>query len=170
MMLRNSSNTKRGLVIADTGPIISLSIIKKLELLDALFDEVLIPNAVWNELNENKKIPEFHIIEKYFKTKVRKIKSINNLTFIMDYGESESVILYKELNAQFLLIDDKKARKIAENFKVKCIGTIGILIAAKKSDQIKKLKPYFVKLLKNKRYYSKSLLNRILANNNEGFL
>jgi hypothetical protein len=28
-----------------------------------------------------------------------KIKGFNELTFVMDYGESESVILYKELNA-----------------------------------------------------------------------
>lgn len=169
-MHKNFSNIKRGLVIADTGPIISLAVIKKLELLDALFGEVLIPFAVWEELQQSIKTSEFHIIEKYFKTKVRKINSINNLTFIMDYGESESVILYKELNARFLLIDDKKARKIAENFQVECIGTIGILIAAKKSGQIKKLKPNFVTLLKNKRYFSKSLLNRILADNHEGSL
>lgn len=169
-MQKNFSNIKRGLVIADTGPIISLAVIKKLELLDTLFDEVFISKAVWDELYENKNSIEFDIIEKYFNTKVRKINSINNLTFIMDYGESESVILYRELNVQFLLIDDKKARKIAENFKVVCIGTIGVLIAANKTGKIKKLKPFFVKLLKNKRYYSKSLLNRILADNHEGSL
>lgn len=169
-MQKNFSNIKRGLVITDTGPIISLALIKKLELLDTLFDEVFISKAVWNELNENKNSIEFDIIEKYFKTKVRKINSINNLTFIMDCGESESVILYKELNAQFLLIDDKKARKIAENFQVECIGTIGILIAGNKSGLVKKLKPIFEQLLKNKRYYSKNLLNRILADNHEGYL
>lgn len=169
-MPKNFSNIKRGLVIADTGPIISLAVIKKLELLNTLFDEVFVPKAVWDELNENKKNFEFDIIEKYFKTKVRKIKSINNLTFMMDYGESEAVILYKESNAQFLLIDDKKARKIAENFQVECIGTIGILIAAKESGLISSLKPYFVNLLKNKRYYSKNLLNRILEDHSEDFL
>jgi hypothetical protein len=32
------------------------------------------------------------------------------------------------------------------------------------------LKPYFATLLKNKRYYGKSLLNRILADNHESSL
>jgi hypothetical protein len=41
----------------------------------------------------------------------------------MDYGESEAITLYKELNANFLLIDDRKARLIAESMKVNCIGT-----------------------------------------------
>jgi predicted nucleic acid-binding protein len=37
---------KKGLVIADTGPIISLAIIDKLELLNALFEDIKIPFAV----------------------------------------------------------------------------------------------------------------------------
>jgi len=67
----------------------------------------------------------------------------------MDYGESESLILHKELNAYFLLIDDKKARTIAENFGVNCIGTLGILSFAKSQKIIKELRPLFKILLDN---------------------
>ncbi len=38
---------KNGIIIADTGPIISLALIDKLDILDKLFDEVKIANAVW---------------------------------------------------------------------------------------------------------------------------
>ncbi len=48
----------------------------------------------------------------------------------MDYGEPESVVLYKELHADFLLIDDKKARSIAENLGVNCVGTLRLLLIA----------------------------------------
>lgn len=41
-MQKNFSNIKRGVVISDTGPIISLAVIKKLELLGTSFDEVFI--------------------------------------------------------------------------------------------------------------------------------
>ena len=41
---------KKGLVISDTGPIISLAIVNKLHLLEEIFEEVNIPLAVWNEL------------------------------------------------------------------------------------------------------------------------
>ena len=85
----------------------------------------------------------------------------------MDYGESESVILYKELNADFLLIDDKKARSIAENFNIKCIGTLGILSTAKSKGIIQELRPLFEVLLKNGRYYSINLLNMLLEKHNE---
>ncbi|MGJ3234163.1 DUF3368 domain-containing protein [Marivirga sp.] len=85
----------------------------------------------------------------------------------MDYGESESVILYKELNADFLLIDDKKARNIAENFDINCIGTLGVLSVAKDKGLIKELRPLFLSFLDNNRYYSVKLLNKILQRHNE---
>lgn len=85
----------------------------------------------------------------------------------MDYGESESLILYRELEANFLLIDDKKARSIAENFEMNCIGTLGILSAAKSRGIVKELRPLFKKFLDNNRYYSVSLLNTLLDKHSE---
>lgn len=80
----------------------------------------------------------------------------------MDYGESESVILFGEMNADYLLIDDNKARIIAESLNVNCIGSIGLLINAKQNGMINDLKPIFEKWLENKRHFSKQLLNKIL--------
>lgn len=134
---------KSGLVIADSGPIFSLAIIDKLEILNLLFDEIKIPKAVWEEITLDKTTAFYTKIEAFFKPKTATIKSFNELTFVMDYGESESIILYKELNADFLLIDDKKARKIAETFSINCIGTLAILSTAKTKGIIPELKPIF---------------------------
>ena len=158
---------KKGLVIADAGPIFSLAIVNKLKLLNQLFDEVRIPRAVWNEITLDNKPNFYKSIKRFFESKITEIKSFNKLTFIMDYGESESVILYKELNADFLLIDDKKARHIAENFNIKCIGTLGVLSKAKEKGIIKDLRPIFISFLKNDRYYSINLLNKLLEKYNE---
>jgi len=158
---------KNGLVIADSGPIFSLAIIDKLELLNQLFDEIKISKAVWEEITLDKSAEFYTTIEQFFKPKVSKIKGFNDLTFVMDYGESESVILYKELKADFLLIDDKKARKIAENFDIKCIGILGILSVAKDRGLINNLRPIFKLFLENNRYYSIKLLNKLLERHNE---
>ena len=88
----------------------------------------------------------------------------------MDCGESEAVILYEEINADYLLIDDKKARNIAENFDMQCIGTVGILSIAKSKKIIDELRPLFEIFLQNKRYYSVKLLNAILSKHNESQL
>lgn len=85
----------------------------------------------------------------------------------MDYGESESVILYRELDADFLLIDDRKAREIAQSLGVRCIGTIGFLIACKRLGLVSYLKPLFEMLLSEGRYFSVELLNNVLLQNNE---
>lgn len=158
---------KNGLVIADAGPIFSLAIIDKLELLNLIFDEIKIPKAVWEEITLDKSTAFYSKIELFFKSRITNIKGFNELTFVMDYGESESVILYRELNADFLLIDDKKARKIAENFDIKCVGTLGILSTAKDKGLIKELRPIFKAFLENDRYYSLKLLNSLLERHNE---
>lgn len=82
---------------------------------------------------------------------------------IMDYGESESVILYEELQADYLLIDDNKARIIAESLDVNCIGSIGLLIIAKQKGLIVEIKPIFEKWISIGRYFSKKFLNKILT-------
>lgn len=158
---------KNGLVIADAGPIFSLAIIDKLEILNQLFDEIKIPNAVWEEITLDKSTVFYKKIEEFFKPKVQNINGFNELTFVMDLGESESVILYKELSADFLLIDDKKARNIAENFGIRCIGTLGILSVAKDKGLVRDLKPIFKTFLENNRYYSIKLLNKLLEIHNE---
>lgn len=158
---------KKGLVIADSGPIFSLALIDELKILHNLFDEIRIPNAVWEEITLDKTTKFYKKILDFFEAKVAKISSFNDLTFLMDYGESESLILYKKLNADFLLIDDKKARAIAENFNISCIGTLGLLSTAKSKGLINELRPYFIVLLKNNRYYSVKLLNALLEKHNE---
>lgn len=161
---------KNGLVIADAGPIFSLAIIDKLQLLDTIFSDVKISAAVWEEISVDKTTPYYKTIETYFISKVVTINGINNLTFIMDYGESESVILYKELKADFLLIDDKKARIIAENFGINCIGSLGILSRARHERLIGELRPIFKLFQKNNRYYSIRILNLLLSKHGEKIL
>lgn len=158
------------LVIADSGVIFSLSVLNKLEILEKLFDEIKIPIAVWNEITLNENVEYYDKITSFFTTKKQAITWANELKFVMDYGESEAITLYKEINADFLLIDDRKARLIAESMEVNCIGTIGLLISAKQENFITKLRPLFEILLANKRHYSLQLLNSVLRSENENLL
>ena len=150
------------MVVSDTGPIISLAVINQLELLDQIFTEVHIPNAVWQELNNSEFFKQFPKIDSLFKSRVKQIKNLNKLILITGYGESEAMILYTETGADFLIIDDKKARQIAEELKITCIGTLALLIKAKQKGFLKALKPIFETLIQNRRYYSKNVLNSIL--------
>jgi len=158
---------KKGIIISDAGPIFSLALIDKLSILENLFEEVFIPKAVWEEITRDENKPFHQVTFNFFKDKVKEITGRNDLTFIMDYGESEAVKLYDELHADFLLIDDKKARLIAENLDVQCVGTIGILSIAKDRGLIDELRSLFHIFLNNRRYYSVKLLNEILIKHGE---
>jgi len=155
------------MVISDAGPIFSLAIVDKLSVLEAVFDEIAIPKAVWEEVTKDKETAYHDRIADFFKDRVREISGFNELTFVMDYGESESVILYRELEASYLLIDDKKARMIAENFGINCIGTIGVLSVAKDKGLVEELRPLFEQFLNHNRYYGLNLLNSILTKHGE---
>jgi predicted nucleic acid-binding protein len=130
--------------------------------LDTIFDEVRIAQALREELTFDTTKSDYQIISTFFKNRIQPIKGFNELIFIMDSGESESVMLYNELQANFLLIDDKKARNIAENLGVNCIGIIGLMAIAKNKGLIIELKPLFETFIQNKRFYSVELLNAIL--------
>ncbi len=149
-------------VIADTGALISLVHVGKVDLIEKVFGELYIAQAVWEELNDYEN-PFFEkSLLKELKNKVVAIKGSNHLNMIMDYGESESVILYEEVNADLLLLDDRRARQIAESLNVECIGSIGLLIMAKQKGFIKEMRPIFEECMKLRRYFSKKLLNAIL--------
>ena len=157
------------IVVADTGPVISLAIVDKLFILNSLFGNIIIPNAVWEELLNYVEV--FNIPQIYdYKNNVKKINTENNLEQFMDKWESEAVLLCKEIQADYLLIDDKKARTIAEEMSISCVGTIAVLIKAKSENLIKELRPLFIELLDKKRYYSVELLNKVLQANNEKLL
>ncbi|MEM6963378.1 MAG: hypothetical protein AAF573_01350 [Bacteroidota bacterium] len=56
---------KNGLVISDSGPIFSLAIVDKLNLLEDLFDEIYIPKAVWEEVTKDHTTEHYNKIVEY---------------------------------------------------------------------------------------------------------
>ena len=124
------------IVISDTTPVLSLLKAGCLELLEKLYGNVLIPKAVYRELTEN---PVYFEEAKIIKATIffsvaeaENIKSVDVLRSVtgLDAGESEALIMYDEKNADLLLIDEHKGRRVAKQLKVKYIGTAGILMLA----------------------------------------
>lgn len=150
------------ILVADTSPLISLAIIDKLDLLLKIFDEIYIPEKVYQELSYDLSKPKAKLLADFFKDKIKKINNINELSLFIYEGESEAIILAKELKADYLLIDDLKGRTVAEILDIKCIGILGFLLIGKNKGFIKALKPLLRKLRDNKRYYSDKLVNIVL--------
>ena len=145
--------------VADSSSLIALSICNHLNLLDMLFDKAIVPEAVYNELTLNDK-PESERLKDYLLDKVSK-KDINKYLINHTHlgkGELEAIALYKAVNADFLIIDDKVARKAAVINNIKITGSIGILLFAKKKGYIKTLSPCIKSLKRSNIIISESLI------------
>ena len=58
----------------------------------------------------------------------------------LDHGEAEAIALAKEIKADLILLDERAARKIAKSLSLKILGTVGVLIKAKQTENIDSLK------------------------------
>ena len=124
------------IVVSDTTPLISLLKIERIDLLEKLFGQVLIPQAVFDELTVDERfvLEANQIRQKTFIVikPVENYKSVNILKRAtgLDQGESEAIILTDELNADLLLMDEAKGRTVSSQMGLKIMGTIGVLMAA----------------------------------------
>ena len=133
------------ILIADSSALIALAVVDKLDILESLFGEVYVPRAVYDEVSQQSK-GESEKLALYCKDKVLDISSEVNLNITLGSGESEAIILYKEKSADFLLCDDKKAKKFAMSFGVNVIGSLGVLLKAKEKHLISEIHPLIDKL------------------------
>ena len=124
------------IVISDTTPIISLLKANRLELLQKLYGNVLIPEAVYRELTANpvysKEARTVKSLDFLKMVPVENVKSVNVLRSVtgLDAGESEALIMYDDQKADLLLMNEHKGRSVAKQLNVRYIGTAGILMLA----------------------------------------
>lgn len=124
-----------------------------------LFDEITRPNK------EHTK--ELYRWGRDKTLEVKNKKAVEYLALIIDRGEAEAIVLSEELNADAVLIDDLKARRIAKLRGLSTIGTIGILLDAKERGIIGELRPLLDMLIKKKIRVSKELYDYALELANE---
>jgi uncharacterized protein len=135
------------LVVSDTSAISNLIQVELLDILHQLFGQIIISNAVYEELSEidSQKL----YIDKLSWIHIETVKNqdfVHELENDLDKGESESIALAIELNADFLIIDELKGRKIAENLGIKIVGLLSSLLKAKEKGYLQTIAPILEKL------------------------
>ncbi|MUG93388.1 DUF3368 domain-containing protein [Scytonema sp. UIC 10036] len=136
-------------VVSNTSPILNLAIVGQLELLRRQFGEILIPNAVLEELKVNEERLGSQAIREAISSGWIQTQEVSNeplaqlLKQTLDRGEAEAIALAIELKADWTLLDEREGRKVAKSLGLSVTGVLGVLLRAKQTGELKSLQPVF---------------------------
>lgn len=129
------------LVIGDSSALVALAVCGDLDILDKRFDTVRVPDAVFAECTVAGKTASDRL-RVYLADKTVSVDLTATIITPsgMGRGELEAMSLYQNKQADFLLIDDRRARKVAIYNGLNTIGSIGILLWAKNAGYIPEIR------------------------------
>ncbi len=123
------------IVVSDASPLIALARIGRIDLLRSLFGRLLVPDAVWSEVAEagaGKWGAENVVQASWIERRSIMDKAlVNLLRHDLGAGEAEAIVLARESNADFVLMDERLGRSAARNLGLKAVGVVGVLIEAR---------------------------------------
>jgi len=117
-------------IVLDTSCLIGLQRIEHLSLLPQLFQPILIPPKVREEFNISLGWLQIQAPEN--------ASLVLALEMLVNAGEAEAIVLAKEKSYRIVL-DDLEARAVGKNLGLRIIGTIGLLVTAKRRGLIPNL-------------------------------
>jgi uncharacterized protein len=149
-------------VISNTTPLINLVGVKALDLLPALYGEITIPEAVRQEYLAGRAatdpdpsaLPWFRIVSS--------VQIDPRLPLQLGSGEAAALSLAISLNARAVLLDEAYGRRIARQYGLPVVGTLGILLAAKQAALLAAVQPVIDEMIRQGRHISAGLRARVL--------
>jgi len=156
-------------VVSNTTPLISLLSIGKLTLLKELYGHIIVPYAVFMEIEQGKDKAFYADLSKIDWIEIKKVENPYSVRYLsdLDEGEAEVIILANELKADLVLLDEKLARNFAQRLSITFTGTLGMLLKAKQQGLIKSVGQCIVKMEMNGIWFSDSLIDVVLKLANE---
>lgn len=145
-------------VVADASPLIALQQIGRLELLEALFGAIAIPTGVAEEITPSVTLRPWMTVLGLAQPVAPVVLGAH-----LGRGESEALSLAIETRAPRLLVDERAARRIAEALGVPVIGTLGVLLAAKRRGKVDAIRPLMEALQQQGFWIARALVDRVIA-------
>jgi hypothetical protein len=131
------------IVVADAGPLIAFARLHQLDLLAQIFSSVLVTGTVLSECTGRPDFPENPLIHDAVRNKQLELRTPPDFSAFVqevDAGEASAIAMALEC-ACGVLMDDKAGRRIAKNIGVPVIGTVGVLVLAKRRGLVRLVKP-----------------------------
>jgi predicted nucleic acid-binding protein len=143
------------IIVSDTSPIRALHHLGLLNLLPDLFEEIVIPPRVLQELESPRRRFSPVQLAAYPWLKLRSPANraqVQELLKEVDLGEAEAIALAVELHAE-VLIDEAEGREVAKRIGLSLVGALGILVRLKQSGLITTVLPLIDRLETELRFF-----------------
>jgi hypothetical protein len=125
--------------------LIALSRIGQLSLLRELYQDVIVPQGVVQEVTSNGAgqpgAEEVSTADWIIVARVKDQPFVESLRRDLGEGEAEAIALAVELQADLLIVDDLLARQAARNLGLMFVGTVGVLLEARQKGLLPEIKP-----------------------------
>ena len=145
------------IVVSDTSPVLNLARIGRLGLLPLLYERVLIPSAVFEELTASKSDlpPAIDLGSEpwLIVASANDRQRVQELRGDLDPGEAEAIVLAIEHRADLLLVDERRARRTAIAAGLTVTGLLGVVARAKRAGLIDLAKPVLDELIQIARFW-----------------
>jgi uncharacterized protein len=160
------------IIISNTTPLIGLTSIRRFNLLQQLFGKLYIAQAVYNEAvatgheadGTKNEVTRATWIET---VSVKDRLAVEVLLDELDLGEAETIVLAREIGADWVLMDEKKGRRKLTQLGLKKIGTVGILLKAKQVGLLPVIRPDLERLRQQGFSLSQIVIDAALREANE---
>jgi predicted nucleic acid-binding protein len=155
------------IIVSNTTPLIGLASIQRFDLLQQLFGELYIAQAVYDEAvvagREAGGAKREVSTAAWIKTvRVKDRLAVEVLLDEMDLGEAETLVLAREIGADWVLMDEKKGRRKLKQLGLKKIGTVGILLKAKQVGFLSAIRPDIERLCQQGFTLSQAVIDQVL--------
>ena len=163
-------------IVCDTSPLLLFARADRLGLLPALYQRVVVPGAVLQEVNVQADEParqiQVHVQQDVFQRKEARGKSLDAVGENMGRGERAAIALARELDAELVVLDDEQlddeqGRTEARRHGLSITGSIGILIEAKERDVIASMRRELDRLVEEGLWIDEQLYDRVLREHEE---
>jgi len=156
------------IVVCDASPIIALSAVGRLSLLQQLYGKILVPGSVAQEVTNGSSgqpgADEFRASDWITVQTVQDSVLLRSLSGELDRGEAEAIALAVEVRAEILLVDERRARRVAARLGLSIVGVLGMLLEAKKKGCLEAVRPVLDDLLERAGFrFGSDLYARVLG-------
>ncbi len=163
------------IAVSDSSVLIHLGLIGELELVQAAFEQIIVPPQVWREVvvqgqsaDVVKRIEQAATDGWVKQVEPGNAALLQTLRQNLHEGESAAICLAVELKPDFLLMDESVGRSVAASLGIRTKGVIGLVLDAKRSGRLAAVKPVVDLLVQSRFHLSAEFVAQILREANEG--